>query len=225
MNGSMLCVAAGSLLLAGCAGAGAMGARPAGPPQPDVAAAEVQATSPRNAVQAIFDWKLQDGNARFSGRGVLRMQPPYQARIDLFGPSGETYFSAAVVGDDLRVPPSLHADWVPPVPLLWSVMGVLRPPPASRLTATRGDSASSALSYAGPAGSWVFAFQGRRLVSAALDAQGGGRHTVQLQPDSTGWLPARVQYRDWLAYRELELTLRQVKDVPAFPAETFQPGD
>lgn len=212
------------LLLAGLAGCASAtgGARSAGPPQPDLAAAAMAATAPRRAVQATFAWQLQDKSARFNGRGVVRMEAPYRARIDLFGPRGETVLSAAAVGDDLRLPPGAKADRLPPVPLLWSALGVLRPPAGATLTGTRVDSAGETLDYTENGDHWRFEIEHGRLTRATWDPHGGGRHSVRIEAGRP--LPAKADYRDWIAFRELVLTLEHVKNVAGFPAQIWSPG-
>lgn len=182
----------------------------------------MEATAPRGAIQATFSWQLQERTAHLEGRGVARIEEPYRVRIDLFGPRGETYLRAVAVGDDLRLPPNVKADELPPVPLLWSALGVLRPPRDATLTATRVDSAGETLEYDAASGRWRFELEHGRLVRAVWEPHGGGRHSVSLKPGRP--IPSRADYRDWLAYRELILNLEDVKHVSAFPAEIWTLG-
>ena len=72
---------------------------------PPVAEDAIAETAPDRARRVVFDWRMLDGDARFSGRGVARIEPPYRARLDLFGPGDETVLSAALVDQDVRLPP------------------------------------------------------------------------------------------------------------------------
>ncbi|NIP78984.1 MAG: hypothetical protein GWM90_07200, partial [Gemmatimonadetes bacterium] len=88
-----------AVLLPGCAGRSV--------PEtvdPSAAADAIARTAPDRPLRVRFDWRILDGEARFSGEGVARIEPPYRARLDLFGPQGEGYLSAALVAGELRLP-------------------------------------------------------------------------------------------------------------------------
>ncbi len=196
------------------------------PPDPTLERWAVHATSPAGEpLQATFTWRLQEKEARFGGQGVARIEPPDHARLDLFGPRGDAYMAAAVVGDELRVPSGVDPDIVPPPALLWTVLGVLRPPQDARLVATRGDTSHLELAYEGASGKWSFTLDAGRLVAARWQPDGGGRHGVELTPSPQSALPAEARYRDWLAFRELVLELEDVKHVTGFDPEIWSPGD
>jgi len=207
-------------LLAACA---ARSAPPPGPPDPASARAAVEATEPRRTVQLLFDWNLRERDARFSGRGVARVQPPYRARLDLFGPRGEGYLTAALVGGDLRLPPAVQNAPVPPPPLLWSALGVLWPPPGAELLATQRDGEVLRLEYAKGAERWRYRLEGGRLLYAEWLPAEGGRHTVELRHGDGDGPPREARYRDWAAYVELVLVLDSVEDVEAFPPDIWTP--
>ncbi len=211
---------AGAVLLgaAGCAG----GAFAGGPPAPLIAQQRVQATAPTQAVQITFDWTLREGDARFSGAGVARVQPPYMGRLDLFGPRGETYLQAALHHEALRLPPGAPADPLPPAAMLWAALGVLYPPAGATLVATSTDAhGETRLEYARGAERWRFRLQDDMLRYAEWQSGGDGRRTVELEGQSSAGLPQRALYRDWIAFRELELTLGNTEPVDAFPDEIF----
>src|SRR5690606_13563466 len=111
-----------TLALTSCA-ASAPAADPPGPPtvDPTVAQAAVAETALDRPLHVVFAWTLQEREARFSGRGVTRYEPPGRARLDLFGPRDETYLSAALVDMELRLPRGMPDVPLPPPPLLWSV--------------------------------------------------------------------------------------------------------
>ena len=78
-------------------------------PAPPVDAARVAlrlefATRVVRPARILFSWSLSDRDARFQGRGVARVEPPFKARLDLFYGNGETIARAALVDDDLRIP-------------------------------------------------------------------------------------------------------------------------
>lgn len=213
-------ILAAAPLLAACA---ARSAPPAGPPDPELAREAVEATAPRRTVQILFDWNVRERDARFSGRGVARVQSPYHARLDLFGPRGEGYLTAALVQDDLRLPPAAQDAPVPPPPLLWSALGVLRPPADAELLGTERDGAVLRLEYGNGAGRWRYRLEGGQLLYAEWLPADGGRHTVELRPGEGDGPPREARYRDWAAFVELVLMLDAVEDAPPFPPEIWTP--
>ncbi|HEX7049449.1 MAG TPA: hypothetical protein VF188_04475 [Longimicrobiales bacterium] len=196
----------------------------AGPVSPALEREARQTAAPGPPLRALFDWRATERDARFSGRGAARIQGPHFARIDLFGPRGEGVLSAALVGDDLRIPPDVAPTEVPPVPLLWSVFGVFRPPAGARLVATRREDERTTLEYADAGAHWRFEFVAGRLRHAEWRAPDGNRHTVALEGTAEFGFPAKVVYRDWAAFTELTLTLDEIERVEPFPEETWTPG-
>jgi hypothetical protein len=214
------------LLLAGCAPAAVQTPGTQEPPQPQLAQQLTDSTALRRPLHLVFSWNFTEENARFSGRGATRVQPPYHARLDLFGPRGETYLAAAAVGDELRLPeamsPALRAI-VPPVALMWTALGVLRAPEGATLqyTQQRGDTLT--VGYTRDRERWSFRAVGGRLQYAEWNGPDSGRKTVELRGAGSHNLPAVAVYRDWTAFRELTLTLDQVNEVASFPADTWYP--
>jgi hypothetical protein len=215
------------LLLAGCASAPPEPSTPQTPPDPLVARALIDSTALRRPLHLVFSWSFSEQNARFSGRGSTRVQPPYQARLDLFGPRGETYLAAAAVGDELRLPPALPEGMravVPPVALLWTALGVLRSPEGATLDLTRQSGDTTVVGYARDRERWRFRAVAGKLQYAEWNGPDGGRRTVELRGTAAHNLPSVAVYRDWQAFRELTLTLEQVNEAAAFPPETWRPG-
>lgn len=194
------------------------------PVVPEWEAEAVRATAPEAPLRIVFDWNAVEREARYSGRGAARVQPPYRARLDLFGPRGEGYLSAAVVEDDLRLPPDVAAASIPPAPLLWSVLGVFRPPAGARLVATARDGETTRLVYEATDGRWTFTLRGDRLTSAEWERSDGARHTVELTGSATRSVPQEARYRDWAAFTELTLKLDEVERVEPFSPEIWIPG-
>jgi hypothetical protein len=220
-------LAGGALLLAGCAAV----PEPAGQPVADPAgmAASLQhATTPGSPQQATFDWTLDEQGSRVRGRGVIRYAAPERLRLDLFGPRGETYLAAALVGEEFRLPAAATQGVALPSPaLLWSALGVIRPPAgAPLLSATLADSvvvlryelgAGDVLEYRA-----LHAAGATRLQQVERRGRRGALETLRLEYTAEGTL-ARTRYRDWAAYRDLVFETESIRDVTAFPEEIWRP--
>jgi hypothetical protein len=214
------------LMLLGCAPA-AVPTAPQTPPQPELAQQLVDSTALRRPLHLVFSWNYTEENARFSGQGATRVEPPYKARLDLFGPRGETYLAAAAVGDELRLPPNLNPalrNVIPPIALLWSALGVLRVPEGSTLELTQQHGDTTIIGYGRGAERWRFRAVQNRLQYVEWNGPNAGRRTVELRGAASHRLPAVAVYRDWAAFRELTLTLEQANEVASFPADTWSPG-
>jgi hypothetical protein len=214
------------LLLAGCAPAAVQPPVSQDPPQPQLARQLLDATALRRPLQLVFSWSFTEQNARFSGQGATRVEPPYNARLDLFGPRGETYLSAAAVGDELRLPAALPSGLraiVPPIALLWTALGVLRAPEGAALQYTQQRGDTLLVGYAREQERWSFRAVGGKLQYAEWNGPDSGRKTVELRGSGSHNLPAVAVYRDWPAFRELTLTLDRVNEVASFPADTWYP--
>lgn len=210
--------------LTGCAPAAVQ--TPVAPPQPELARTLVDSTALRRPLHLVFSWSFTEASARFSGQGATRVEPPYRARLDLFGPRGETYLAAAAEGDELRLPANLPGGLraiVPPVPLLWSALGVLRAPEDATLVSTDQRADTLLLGYVRGEERWSFRAVAGRLQYVEWTGPGSGRKTVELRGSAAHQLPAVAVYRDWPAFRELTLTLDRVNEVASFPADTWYP--
>lgn len=217
-----------ALCAAGCASAGAPAARTAlpqaAPPSADLASAAIASSAPKEPTRIVFDWSLRDRDAHFTGRGAARVEPPYRARLDLFGPRGESYLSAAVVGDSVRLPPNVTAQVpLPPPALLWSALGVLQPPPGARLVSSREQDGELSLEYTRGDEHWSFTLNDGHVRRAELE-RGTTRQTIETSGKADRGLPKEAVYRDYAAYRELTLTLDQANAAQSFPPETWTPG-
>ena len=202
--------------LAGCALHGV-------PATADPAAADgaVRETAPDRPLRVIFDWRALDGTARFSGQGAARIEPPYRARLDLFGAHGEGYLSAALVGSELRLPGD-PGEILPPPAMIWSVLGVVRPPDDAVLEGTREESGTLELYYDTGDGRLRYTLEDGRL-RAAQWSRRGQRMVVELEGAVRG-LPATAAYRDWGNNTELHLELESVDEVEPYPPEIWTPG-
>jgi len=228
--------AALAAVLAACtaarAGAAAPSPEPAPPaagsataPSPDsIAAALLRSTTPSSPRQARFAWSLDEAGSRFSGSGVARYVAPERFRLDLFGPRGETYAAAALVGEQPRVPPQVAERFKLPSPaLLWAAVGVVRPPSVARLTSAADEGGRVTLRYdLGGEGTLEYRAQGGRLVSVRRIASGGVQETVELERAGDGSLKS-ARYRNTPAFRTLNLTLEQSSDAASFPDDIWSP--
>lgn len=207
------------LAVAACASSGGFAT---GAPAPVIAQQQVEATAPAQPVHVVFAWSLRERDARFSGDGVARVQPQYLGRLDLFGPRGETYLEAAISGGQLRLPPGSPTDALPPAALLWAALGVLYPPDGATLVATSTEAGETRLEYARGDERWRFRLQNDMLRYAEWQDGASGRRTVEVEAGQGASFPARTLYRDWLAFRELELTLETIEYVDAFSEDIFR---
>jgi hypothetical protein len=218
--------ATAAILFAACApGRGA----PAGTPvaEPGVAAAELRAGSlPGTPLQVTFEWSLDEAGSRIRGRGVARLEAPERIRLDLFGQRGETYLTAALVGDEFRVPAGVPSQIALPSPaLLWAAVGVVEPPADARLVNATTTGAELTLRYdAGASGTleYVASVEPLRLLGASRSGGAGARETLRLSYDSAGQL-ASTRYRDVTAHRELVLTVEATTAMTSFPANIWRP--
>ena len=119
------------------------------------------------------------------------------------------------------LPAGVPARVVPPAPLLWSAIGVVRPPDGAVVRTAQVDGAATTLAYTAADGIWTFRARDGVLVAAEWLASGGARYTVELQGASAGSAPRRALYRDWQEYRELVLELEAQEAVEGFPPETW----
>lgn len=219
--------------LAACAPPAAVQTSPAPPapgdPQPAqqdpaaVAAELRRATAPVSPRQVNFGWVLDEAGARFQGRGVARFEAARRFRLDLFGPRGETYLAAALVDGEARVPPALAERFELPSPaLLWATVGVIEPPAGARLleASTRGD--ETTLRYQAGEDVLEYRHRGNRLQSLRRRRGSAVAESIDLTYDDRG--VSRAQYRDWAAYRTLNLTIESSTDVEQFSEDTWRPA-
>lgn len=209
------------------AAAGCSGTAPAGtaapapvPADPAVEAAAVSSTALRKPVEIVFDWRISERETRFTGKGVARIAGN-RARVDLFGPRGETYLSAVLLDRELRLPAGLEFVPLPPPDLFWSVLGVFRPPAGVELVASRADGGSRRLEYRSAGDRWQYRLDDGRLTEAEWTGAKEGRRTVQIVGYHARGVPEKATYRDWPAFVELDLTLQEVREVDGFPDDTW----
>ncbi len=190
--------------------------------EPSLAAEAVRATAPQTPLRVVFAWQAQDGSARFHGRGVARIAPEYRARLDLFGPGGDGYLTAALVEHELRLPGGGEGQVrLPPPALMWAVLGVVAPPDGAVLLGTSHDDEGTALFYELPDGRLVYSLVRGRLARASWERRGGTAR-VELK-DYRGTVPGSALYRDRAANMELLLNVEQTDTVESFPPGIWEP--
>lgn len=217
---SLILVAA----VAGCASGGAAPAPPAaGPPDRALEAEAVSSTGLGQPLELVFAWRLAEREARFTGRGVARIEGD-RARVDLFGPRGESYLSAVLVDRELHLPSGLESVPLPPPDLFWSVLGIFRPPPGVELAVARDEGRTRRLEYRRAGDRWLFRLDAGRLTEAEWTGSSEGRRTVKLEGYHARGVPVKATYRDWPAFVELEMTLGEVREVDGFPNEIWTIG-
>lgn len=215
------------LAAAGCAPRGQL-PEPKGAPAPDPAALAArlrEATTPGSPQRATFAWELDEAGARLRGKGVVRAEAPERLRLDLFGPRGETYLAAALVGESFRLPSAVAAQIALPSPaLLWGALGVIRPPAGATLASATTSGEATTLRYTGPGEETVeFVTSGERLRSVRRLGRSGALESVTLTHSADGRL-SRAEYRNWAEYRTLTLTPEAISNVAAFPESTWDPA-
>jgi len=179
----------------------------------------------RRPSRIMFQWELNESGVRVHGRGVARLESPYRARLDLFLGNGETVVRAALVGEDLRLPPGTPRDILPPPDLMWAVLGVFRPEQGSKLMgADRLVGGALRLRYLCPDGEQLrYRIEDGRVTT--LEVLDGGHTTQQVRLSLSGdsRYPVEATYRNMKAFRELKLKRESVEQVDAFPPEIWNP--
>ncbi len=169
-----------------------------------------------------FTWQLNDGGQRVRGVGVARVEPPYRARLDLFLDNGETVISAALVGEELRLPPGAPEDILPPPDMMWGALGVFRPHEGTHLVGgDRLEGEGVRLTYAYDDGTRLQyeAVDGALRSLELLD----GSYVVQrvdVSPEREGGYPVEATYRNLADFRELKLERKSLQRQP----EPFEPS-
>jgi len=134
-------IAAGALL-AGCPNAAVVPLVTIPLAAGDGEAARGWATStvPRHHTAIRFKFGYKDEGRTWGGRGTARIAPADSLRFDYTGPLGLGSGAAVVVGDSVAWadPAQNFRSLVPAVPILWTALGIVRPP-ASQATVQRAE--------------------------------------------------------------------------------------
>jgi hypothetical protein len=214
----------GALLLAGC---GPKRLEVVGPIQGPERVVESLERSTRltEPTRIDFTWRLNEAGDRLSGVGVARVEPPYRARLDLFLNNYESVISAALVDDELRLPPGARGDILPPTDLMWATLGVFRPVAGTELLgAERLEGGARRLRYAYVDGAEL-QFELLDDFLRALEVVHGGSvvEWVRLEPSEDGRYPRSATYRNVVDFRELEITRTKVRSSEPFEPSIWDP--
>jgi hypothetical protein len=215
---------AGAGLLGGC------GTPPAPAPAPTIDAGALGRQAEDLSVldasyRILFQWSLVEPGRRLNGRGVARVEAPYRARLDLFASNGERVAAAALVEDELRIPPGM-GEFIPGASLLWGSLGVFRPGPgtlAVEATRNSGDQASIRYRIAG-GGELAYQLRDRRVERLDVVSAEGLREELRLTRHPAERFPREAVYRHHGATRELRIALESVEHVEAYPSDVWSPG-
>lgn len=172
-----------------------------------------------------FRWVLNEQGARVSGVGVARIEPPFRARLDLFLDNNESVISAALVDDDLRLPPGAPDDVLPPVELMWGTLGVFRPFAGTRLAGgERLADGGERLRYVHPDGR-TLDFETRDETLGAVELLEGETllEWVRLEMEPDDRYPRTATYRNLVDFRELEITRTSVRSADPFDPAIWDP--
>jgi hypothetical protein len=162
----------------------------------------------------VFGWEYKERVFSARGDGVARIASPDSLRIDLFLENGSSGGYVIMIGDSLTAVAQEEARRsLPPEPLLWAALGVVRVTGADTVVRQDGDTLRVEI---GQDPTWRMAY-GRAL--GRMDRIAGGRleQTVE-RTDST-----RVVYRQPGAGRSLVLTIRRSIRETGFDASIWRP--
>jgi hypothetical protein len=192
-----------------------------------LARAILAATTPESPRQTTFSWRMDEAGSVVQGRGVVRYAAPDRMRLDLFGPRGETYLIAALVGDEFRLPSSAGGAFQLPSPtLLWAALGIVAPPSTSTLASASADAGAARLVYRDAnGGSFTFDVDlvpGPRLRRVERSGRSGVQETVEVW-HTAELQPARTRYLERSSFRELVLETESIREVTSFPESTWRP--
>jgi hypothetical protein len=189
-----------------------------------VAAELARASLPDTLLQVTFAWSYSDADARLRGRGVARVDAPERVRLDLFGPQGESYLAAALVGEELRAPAAAARLELPSPALLWGALGVIRLPTGAEVV--EGSVADGVIVLRVDAGGDSYRFEveqdGGRLLEVARLHRGRPLESVLVRWEGAAH-PAGARYRHLAEFRELTLEIEELRAAAPFPPRIWTP--
>ena len=161
---------------------------PLAPVAPDSIAAWTLPNGPTRPVALRFKWKYRDDRQSGGGHGTLRLAPPDSMRVDWAAVLNVKTGAAVVIGDSLR--------WADPkqdypssisqaIQLVWTALGIVRPPNAGTATFGRRDSTGAVWRYIRDQDTVAF-----RLAGAPRTLQGEWRRAGRLMARSRTQLAA-----------------------------------
>jgi len=170
---------------------------------------------PEGHRRVIFRWEYQERLGSGRGDGVARIAPPDSVRIDLFLDNGSYGGFVILIADSIVATAQDEVRRsLPPGPLLWASLGVVRVQAADTTVLLDGDTLRAQI---GVDPAWRAAFSSSAFVRLERIVRGRVEQTVE-RTDST-----RVVYRQPGTGRSLVLTLRQAIREAAFDASIWRP--
>lgn len=199
------------LAVMGCAGAPRAGPLTGVP----VAAGVPDTRLPPGYRRLVFGWEYKERLGSARGDGVARIAAPDSLRIDLFLENGNSGGYVILIGDSLTALAQDEArKSLPPAPLLWATLGVVRVIAADTIARQDGDTLRVEI---GREPTWRLAFAARAL--GRMERIAGGRIEEAVERRDS----IRVVYRQPGAGRSLVLTIRQSIPEAAFDAAIWRP--
>lgn len=160
---------------------------------------------PPGHARLVFQWVYDDPIFGSKGEGVARLAPPDSVRLDFFVDGGVGSGGAILIGDSLRTAGEDGRRYLPPIPLLWAALGVLRVPGVDTVARVDGDSLRVDIGRGA-----VYRATFADTLFVTLDRIEGGRLREQVRRE-----PVTVTYRHFAGRRSLKLTnIRRIADAP-----------
>lgn len=168
---------------------------------------------PKGHARIVFRWSYDDPLFAANGEGVARIAPPDSVRLDFFVDGGVGSGGAILIGDAISTAADDGRRYLPPVPLLWAALGVLRVAGPDSLVRIDRDTLRVDIGR-NPTFRAVFA----DTALLGLERIDGGRirERVVRQPD-------RLTYRNFSAHRTLTLTALRRFEEPGFDPAIWRP--
>lgn len=165
--------------------------------------------------RVLFRWEYKERVFSARGDGVARIATPDSVRIDLFLDNGNSGGFVILIADSLTALAQDEARRsLPPVPMLWAALGVVRVSAADTAATMDGDTLRLEI---GTEPRWRLAFGPQALARMERIERGRVEQVVE-RGDTT-----RVVYRQQGAGRTLVLTIRQVIRETGFDAAIWRP--
>jgi hypothetical protein len=165
--------------------------------------------------RVLFQWEYRERIGSARGQGVVRIAPPDSIRIDLFLENGSFGGFVILIADSITsVAQDEARRSLPPAPMLWAALGVVRISGADTAVVMDGDTLRADV---GHDASWRVTFGPTALVRLERIVGGRIEETVE-RTDTTlvlYWQPA--------AGRCLFLAIRQVVRETGFDASIWRP--
>lgn len=160
---------------------------------------------PRGHMRVIFRWHYDDPLFEARGEGVARVAAPDSVRLDFFADGGLGSGGAILIGDSIRTAEEDGRRYLPPVPLLWAALGVLRVTAADTVVRRRSDTVWVEFNR-----TYRAAVVGRQVVE--LGRMDGGRWRDRVSIDSS-----QIAYRQFRSSVRRRLTLTSLRRIPEGP--------